>query len=128
MHSAVRRAIGVPGFRSRRWTHTDIEHVPHPDCRTAVARISQDCAQRFIGFAVAVRDRVATAPIQHVDQTGFRITGKTQWPHIASTIWLSFYRVSVRRGRLRRAPLPMGPLPPSDMPKTSWIVLISGKI
>jgi hypothetical protein len=93
-----------------------------------IARISQDCAQRFIGFAVAVRDRVATAPVQHVDQTGFRITGKTQWLHIASTIWLSFYRVSVRRGRLRRAPLPMGPSPPSDMPKTSWIVLISGKI
>jgi transposase len=51
-----------------------------------IARISQDCAQRFIGFADAVRDRVATVPIQQVDQTGCRITGKTQWLHIASTI------------------------------------------
>jgi transposase len=47
-----------------------------------------------------VRDRVAAAPVKHLDETGFRIlgssprTGKTQWLHIASTIWLTFYRVS----------------------------------
>ena len=51
-----------------------------------IAQISEDCAQRFIGFADAVCDRVATVPIQRVDQAGFRITGKTQWLLIASTI------------------------------------------
>ncbi len=35
-----------------------------------------------------------------MDETGFRIGGKTQWLHIASTIWLTFYRVSARRGSL----------------------------
>src|SRR5208337_2057256 len=59
-----------------------------------IARISQDCAQSFRGFADAVRDRVAAAPVKHMDETGFRIGGKTQWLHIASTIWLTFYRVS----------------------------------
>ena len=69
-----------------------------------IARISQDCAERFQGFADAVRDRVAVAPVKHMDETGFRIlgsrprTGKTQWLHIASTIWLTFYHVSPRRG------------------------------
>ncbi len=31
-----------------------------------------------------MRDRVATVPIQRVDQAAFRATGKTQWLHIAS--------------------------------------------
>ena len=65
-----------------------------------IARISQDCAHRFQGFADAVRDHVAAAPVKHMDETGFRIGGKTQWLHIASTIWLTFYRVSAKRGSL----------------------------
>src|SRR5487761_2132866 len=65
-----------------------------------IARISQDCAERFQGFTDAVRDRVAAAPVKHMDETGFRIGGKTQWLHIASTIWLTFYRVSPKRGSL----------------------------
>jgi transposase len=65
-----------------------------------IARISQDCAQRFQSFADAVRDHVAAAPVKHMDETGFRIGGKTQWLHIASTVLLTFYRVSPRRGSL----------------------------
>jgi transposase len=65
-----------------------------------IARISQDCAHRFMDFADAVRDHVAAAPVKHMDETGFRIGGKTQWLHIASTVWLTFYRVSAKRGSL----------------------------
>ena len=71
-----------------------------------IARISQDCAKRFRCFAEAVRDKVAVAPVKHMDETGFRIlgssprTGKTQWLHIASTTLLTFYRVSAERGSL----------------------------
>jgi transposase len=65
-----------------------------------IARISQDCAERFQGFAAAVRDRVAAAPVKHLDETGFRIGGRTQWLHVASTVLLTFYRVSAKRGSL----------------------------
>jgi transposase len=65
-----------------------------------IARISQDCAERFQGFVHAVRDQVAAAPVKHMDETGFRIGARTQWLHIASTIWLTFYRVSPKRGSL----------------------------
>jgi transposase len=65
-----------------------------------IARISQDCAERFQGFVEAVRDRVIAAPVKHLDETGFRIGGKTQWLHIASTMLLTFYRISTRRGSL----------------------------
>jgi transposase len=63
-----------------------------------IARISQDCAQRFQGFADALCDHVVAAPVKHMDETGFRIGGKTQWLHIASTIWLTFYRTAAKRG------------------------------
>ena len=71
-----------------------------PLVTATIARISQDCAARLQGFAEAVRDRVAAAPVKHLDETGFRIGGKTQWLHIASTMLLTFYRVAARRGSL----------------------------
>ena len=65
-----------------------------------IASMSRNCAERFKGFATAVRDHVAAAPVKHLDETGFRIGGKTQWLHIASTILLTFYRISPKRGSL----------------------------
>ena len=65
-----------------------------------IARISRDCATRYAGFADAVRDLVAAAMVKHLDETGFRIGGKTRWLHIASTILLTFYRISPQRGSL----------------------------
>src|ERR1700689_3022386 len=65
-----------------------------------IARISRDFAGRFQGFADALRGHVAAAPVKHMDETGFRIGGKTQWLHIASTLWLTFYRTSAKRGSL----------------------------
>jgi transposase len=65
-----------------------------------IARISRDCATRYTGFADAVRDLVAAAAVKHLDETGFRIGGRTQWLHIASTLRLTFYRVSPKRGSL----------------------------
>jgi transposase len=65
-----------------------------------IARISNDCAERLHGFVDALRDQVAAAPVKHMDETGFRIGGKTQWLHIASTAWLTFYRTAAKRGSL----------------------------
>ena len=65
-----------------------------------IARISQDCAERLRPFVEAVRDHVAQAPVKHMDETGFRIAGKTPWLHIASTLLMTFYRTSSKRGSL----------------------------
>ncbi len=65
-----------------------------------IARISQQAAARFQAFSETVRDEVAKAPVKHMDETGFRIGGKTQWLHIACTLLLTFYRVSAKRGSL----------------------------
>ncbi len=65
-----------------------------------IARMSRTCAERLRGFAETVRDLVAGAPVKHMDETGFRIGGKTQWLHVASTALLTFYRVCAKRGSL----------------------------
>jgi transposase len=49
----------------------------------AIAGMSRARAARFQGFAAAVRDHVAAAAVKHMDETGFRIGGKTQRLHIA---------------------------------------------
>jgi transposase len=65
-----------------------------------IARMSRTCAERLRGFAATVRDLVAGAQVKHMDETGFRIGGKTQWLHVASTVLLTFYRVCAKRGSL----------------------------
>ena len=65
-----------------------------------IARMSRTCAERLRGFAETVRDLVAGAAVKHMDETGFRIGGRTQWLHVASTVLLTFYRVCAKRGSL----------------------------
>ena len=65
-----------------------------------IARISQDYAARCQVFVDTLREQVANAPVRHMDETGFRVSGKTQWLHIASTFLLTFYRTSLKRGSL----------------------------
>ena len=65
-----------------------------------IARMSRCCAHRLGSFLEAVREGVCGAKVKHLDETGFRLGGKTQWLHIASTALLTFYRVSTKRGSL----------------------------
>ena len=65
-----------------------------------IARMSRTYAERLQGFGETVRDLVAGALVKHMDETGFRIGGKTQWLHVASTTLLTFYRVCAKRGSL----------------------------
>ena len=66
-----------------------------------IARISQDCAVRFQGFADELRDLVTAAPVKHMDAD--RFTGVAVGSNggvLASTVWLTFYRTSPKRGSL----------------------------
>jgi transposase len=63
-----------------------------------IARMSRCSADRFASFIDAVREEVCRAKVKHLDETGFRLGGKTQWLHIASTALFTIYRVGARRG------------------------------
>src|SRR5216684_3466754 len=65
-----------------------------------IARMSRSCAHRLHGFAQAVRERVNGAKVKHLDETGFRLCGQTQWLQIASSALLTCYRVCSSRGSL----------------------------
>jgi transposase len=69
-------------------------------CAATIASMSRACASKLEGVAEALRDRVAGAPVKNMDETGFRIGGKTQWLHVACTVLLTFYRVCAGRGSL----------------------------
>ena len=65
-----------------------------------IASMSGACATRLNGLVETIRDHVAGASVKHMDETGFRIGGKTQWLHVACTMLLTFYRVCAKRGGL----------------------------
>ncbi len=65
-----------------------------------IARMSRSCANRLASFVDAVRQEVCRVKVKHLDETGFRLGGKPQWLHIASTALLTFYRVCAERGSL----------------------------
>jgi transposase len=69
-------------------------------CAATLASMSSACAKRLKGLVETIRDHVAGAPVKHMDETGFRIGGKTQWLHVACTVLLTFYRVCAKRGSL----------------------------
>jgi transposase len=65
-----------------------------------IARMSRTGSARLQDFVTAVRDLVAGAAVKHMDETGFRVGGTTQWLHVACTALLTFYRVCAKRGSL----------------------------
>lgn len=68
--------------------------------RATIGQMATRAAARLSGFSEAVRNAILAAPVKHLDETGFRVGGRTQWLHIAATGLLTFYRVSSRRGSL----------------------------
>ena len=55
-------------------------------------------AAAFATVTARIAELAAVAPVRHLDETGLRIAGKTQWLHTVSSQSLTFYRVSEKRG------------------------------
>ena len=70
-------------------------------CSATLAGMTRKAAERWRSCSERVRDMIVSLDgAKHLDETGFRIGGKTQWLHVISTRWLTFYRTSPRRGSL----------------------------
>jgi transposase len=69
-------------------------------CPASIAAWSGQKAKAWAVVEAAIAGRVATAAVRHLDETGFRIGGKTRWLHTASTAALTHYRVREKRGAM----------------------------
>ena len=67
-------------------------------CPASVAAWGAAKAEELKPFEAHIAAFVVQAPVRHLDETGFRIGGKTQWLHSASTFALTHYRVAEKRG------------------------------
>jgi transposase len=69
-------------------------------CPASVVAWGEKKAGQLTALAAHIAALVAKAPVRHLDETGFRVGGKGQWLHTASTCALTSYRVSEKRGAL----------------------------
>ena len=65
-----------------------------------IAAMEHRKAEELAPVAEAIAQKVKEAPVKHMDETGYRVGGLTQWLHVAATVLLTFYRTSAKRGAL----------------------------
>jgi transposase len=62
-----------------------------------IANTSKSLAKSISPIVEKLASIVKAAPVKHLDETGFRITGQTQWLHVVSTETATWYRPSAKR-------------------------------
>ena len=62
-----------------------------------IANISKALAQNLSPVVENIATGVKAAPIKHLDETGLRIGGHTNWLHVVSTETLTWYRSAAKR-------------------------------
>jgi transposase len=67
---------------------------------STIAAMGQRKAQELTGLAEHIEEQVKHAAVKHVDETGYRVAGVWQWLHVASTVLLTCYRTSAKRGAM----------------------------
>jgi transposase len=71
-------------------------------CSASVVAWGTAKAEALQPFVKHIGLLLDTAPVRHLDETGFRIGGKTQWLHVLSTSLLTHYRACEKRGSIPR--------------------------
>lgn len=71
------------------------------DIATAtLAKFNQTAFDALSSFETSVLSSIKKASVKNLDETGFRVAGKTQWLHVASTQNATYYHVSPKRKSL----------------------------
>lgn len=67
-------------------------------CAATLATFSASVSEEWAPVVEEIRDRIAVSKVKHLDETGFRIRGRTQWLHVQSTSTMTYYRTTSKRG------------------------------
>ena len=76
----------------------DLFHTPI--ATDTLVNFSEELADRLSSFNETLLEEVKQSPVKHLDETGFRINGKTQWLHVASTDSETYYHMNSKRKAL----------------------------
>lgn len=66
----------------------------------SISNYNNTAYQALEGFEENILSMAKTAQVKNLDETGFRVGGKTQWLHTLSTNTLTYYHVSSKRKSL----------------------------
>jgi len=65
-----------------------------------LVKFTKDLANKLDGFCQSILEKIKLAALKHMDETGFRIGGKTTWLHVASNDRFTYYHHSPKRKSL----------------------------
>ena len=71
-------------------------------CPASVVAWTTKAAEAQAPVVAHIAAQVVAAKVRHLDETGFRIGGKTRWLHSASTAVYTLYRIGEKRGDVPR--------------------------
>jgi transposase len=63
-------------------------------------KFSKNLSDSLLSFDNMILEEVKIAPVKHLDETGFRVTEKTNWLHVISTNKFTHYHLSPKRKAL----------------------------
>lgn len=81
----------------------------HSPSQGTLVKINESCSDGLESVENSIKEALVNADRAHFDETGFRIEGKRQWLHVASTETLTRYEPHAKRGT--KAMESMGILP-----------------
>jgi len=71
-------------------------------CSASVVAWGAAKGSELASFMEHIGKLLAVAPVRHLDETCFRVGGKTQWLHVVSNAALTHYSVDEKRGSIPR--------------------------
>ena len=67
--------------------------------KATIARALKNCNDNLADYDKIVQQALIRAPVLNVDETGFRVTAKRRWLHVACTAFLTWYGHHKDRGK-----------------------------
>lgn len=84
----------------KRLQQTFMDLVQLPLSGGSIRTFSSSLFDQLKGVEEHVLDKIKKATVKNLDETGFRVSGATQWLHVASTPAYTYYHISAKRKSL----------------------------